>query len=97
MQATLSHELREKYRMRNVGIRKGDKVRVMRGSFRGKIGRVERVNPKLRKVYIGGVEWTKRDGSKALYPINPSKVMIQELELKDSRRLKQTEKAEKSK
>lgn len=87
MQATLSHELREKHKMRNIGIRKGDRVRVMRGSFSGKTGRIERVDTKLRRVYIGGVELAKRDGTKMLYPINPSKLMIQELELKDSRRL----------
>ena len=44
--AHLSKELRQKYQKRNVGLRKSDKVKIMRGQFKGKIGAVERIDLK---------------------------------------------------
>ncbi|MEM3690839.1 MAG: 50S ribosomal protein L24, partial [Candidatus Micrarchaeia archaeon] len=38
--AHLSKELREKYGRRNVQLRKGDRVKVLRGSMRGRTGTV---------------------------------------------------------
>lgn len=93
MHATLSKELREKYSRRNIPARKGDRIKVLRGEFRGKIGKIEKVDLKAGRIYITGIEKTKRDGSKSFCPVYPSKVMVMEMELKDSRRL--AEKAKK--
>ena len=82
----LSKELRLKLKRRSLRVRKGDKVKIMRGQHKGKSGTVERVNTKRAKVYINGIEFTKKDGSKALYPINPSQLLIQDLQA-DKRRL----------
>lgn len=82
----VSKELRQKYKRRALRVRVGDKVKVMRGTFRNKTGKIERVNVKDKKVYITGIEVIKRDGSKALFPINPSNLLIQELDLTDKRR-----------
>ncbi|RLE47350.1 50S ribosomal protein L24 [Candidatus Woesearchaeota archaeon] len=92
MGAHLSKELREKFKFRSVRIRKGDKVRVMLGQFKNKIGKVERVDTKRKKVYITGVEQSKLDGSKALYPVHHSNVMIVELDLSDKRRFGEVKK-----
>lgn len=83
----LSKELRQKHKRRAVRLKVGDKVKIMRGSFRNKTGKVERINVKEQKVYITGIELVKRDGSKALIPVHPSNVLIQELDLSDKRRL----------
>jgi ribosomal protein uL24 len=58
----------------------------MRGSFRNKTGKVDRINVKKQKVYITGIEFTKRDGSKAMHPIHPSNILIQEPDTTDKRR-----------
>ncbi len=87
MAAHLQKDLRQKYKRRSLRLRPGDKVKVMRGTFRNKTGKVDRINVKEQKVYITGVEFTKRDGSKAMYPIHPSNILIQELDLTDKRRL----------
>ncbi len=84
----LSKELRKKYNTRSVRIRKGDRVKVMRGSFKGKVGAVDRVGVRNSKVYITGIEFVKKDGSKALFPIHPSNLLVQELNTNDKRRLK---------
>lgn len=93
MHAPLSEELRKKYARRSISVRKGDKVRILRGEFWDKTGKIENVDLKAGRVYITGVEKVKKDGSKSFCPIYPSKLMVMELELKDSRRL--AEKAKK--
>jgi len=84
----LSKELRGKYKKRSVVIRKGDGIKVLRGQFKGKTGRIDRINIKKSKVYITGIEITKKDGTKALYPIHPSNLIINELNLEDKKRIK---------
>lgn len=82
----LSKELRKKYNTRNIRVKKGDKVKIMRGENKGKIGNVEMVDTHTPKVYITGIETTKRDGSKKMQPIHPSNIIIQELNTSDKRR-----------
>lgn len=85
--SNLSKTLRQKLKTRSLRVRKGDKVKVMRGQHKGKMGTVDRVDTKRMKVFITGIEFTKKDGSKSLYPVHPSKIMIQEIEGTDKRRL----------
>lgn len=92
----LSPELRKKYGTRSVTVRQGDKVKVVRGQFRRKSGKISQVKMKLGKVYIEGIENIKKDGSKVLYGFNPSNLMITELIMDDKkRRLKLTKEEEK--
>ena len=84
--AHLSKDLRAKYNTRSVRVAKGDKVKIMKGSFKKKEGKVDRVNTKNGRVYVIGVEIIKRDGSKAFVPVNASNLMIIDLNLNDKRR-----------
>lgn len=84
--AHLQKDLRQKYKCRSLRLRAGDKVKVMRGTFRNKTGKIDRINVKEQKVYITGIEFTKRDGSKAMCPIHPSNILIQEPYTDDKRR-----------
>ena len=83
----LSKELKEKHGTRSIRIKKGDKIKVLRGQFKRVMGKVEKVNTKRQRIFVTGVEQEKMDGSKALYPIHPSNVSIIELDLEDKRRL----------
>ena len=84
----LSPELRKKYSRRAVQVIVGDKVKVMRGQYKGKENKVERVDTKSLRVYITGIERAKRDGTKPLIPIKSSNIMIIELKLDDKMRKK---------
>jgi len=86
--AHLSKELKKKYKTRNLGLRKGDKVKVLRGQFKKHTGNVERIDLKKIRIYVSGIEITKKDGSKTTYPINPSNLVITELNLDDKIRQK---------
>jgi len=82
----LNKDLRTKLKTRSLRVRKGDKVKVLRGQHKGKTGTVDRVDTTRKKIFITGIDLTKKDGSKALYPLNPSNLLIQELEGLDKRR-----------
>ena len=86
MHSPLNKTLRSKYSRRAVQVRKGDTVRVMRGQFKKKEGKVERVDLKRGKIYVVGVEITKQDASKVLYPLHPSNVRIELLDVADAKR-----------
>jgi large subunit ribosomal protein L24 len=86
LSAHLSKDLRKKYGRRAFPVKKGDKVKIMRGQYAGKDGKIDRVDQKLSKVYIPGIERAKKDGSKSLYPLTPSNLMIVELDTSDNKR-----------
>ena len=77
--APLSSELKKKHGVRNVRVRSGDKVKVLRGQFKGHIGKVEKIDLQNEYVHIEKAERSKKDGGKLFYPIHPSNVIIQEL------------------
>ena len=55
----------------------------MRGQFRKHEGKVEKVDFKKTRVFVSGIEVTKRDGTKKLLTLNPSNLMIVDLNLDD--------------
>lgn len=88
LHATLSKELRDKYGKRAIRVRKGDKVKVMRGNFAGHTGKVLEVDMKKLRIYVDGVTVKKANGEEVARPIHPSNVMIIELGEEDSVREK---------
>jgi large subunit ribosomal protein L24 len=89
--ANLSHSLRDELGTRNLGVRNGDRVRVMRGDRKGAEGIVNRIDRENERVYIDGVEKESVDGSKHQLPIRPSNVQIRSLNLDDGERLEKYE------
>ena len=81
-----SKELRKKFGKRNIGLRKGDKVKIMRGQFKKHEGKIERIASKKSLVFQTGIEMTKKDGTKKMLSLRPSNLMITELNLDDKRR-----------
>lgn len=91
MSSMLSKELKKKHGKNSIGIRKGDKVKVMVGQFKGKTGKIEKVSLARKKVFIEGVYLLKKDGKRSAYAIHPSNLMITELNLEDKKRSKSLE------
>ena len=86
LSANLAKPLRTKYKLRNIPVRKGDKVKVMVGKFKKQLGKVDRVDLKKTRIYIEGLQAIKRDGTKVNVAIHPSNIQIQELNLDDKER-----------
>lgn len=81
--APLSSSLKAEYGINSIPVRTGDTVRIMRGDRKGMEGKVTRVDRQKYRIYVEGVTREKVDGSTALVPIHPSKVMMTSLTLDD--------------
>ena len=86
MAAKLSKDLAKKHGKRSLPVRKGDRVKIVRGQFSGTLGKIERVDVKRERIFVEGTDRTRTDATKSLYPIHPSNVMIMDLNLDDKRR-----------
>ena len=86
--ANLSKELRKKYGRRSISLRKGDKVKITRGKYKGKSGKITKVELKNSKVMVEGIQVKKQDGSKVNVRLQPSNLQIIELNLEDKKRTK---------
>ena len=84
----LSKDLRKKHNKRSLNLKNGDSIKIMRGQFKNKTGKIEEVNLKKTLVYVNGIEITKKDGTKTRFPIHPSNLMITDLNVDDKMRQK---------
>lgn len=84
----LSKDLAKKHTIKRIRVKTGDKVKVMRGKFKGKEGKVEMVDLKKSRVVITGIEVSKKEGSKSKIPIHASNLLITEIILDDKKRAK---------
>merc|ERR1712185_210390 len=86
MSAHLNKELSQKYHVKSMPIRKDDEVIVVRGSHRGREGKVIQVYRKKYVIHIERVTREKSNGSTVNVGIHPSNVMITKLKLDKDRR-----------
>ncbi len=76
LSASLSKDLREKVGTKSLPVKAGDKVRVLRGDFKGHEGEVLTVDYGSYKVTIEDVTLAKPDGTSTFLPVDPSNLMI---------------------
>ena len=88
--ATLDKALRAKYGRRSIEVRKGDEVKVMRGKFAKKQGKVGIVDVKNTRIQIDGIQRSKAGGEKLVTWFHPSNVKIIILNVEDKKRIKET-------
>ena len=84
----LDKKLRKEFGKRSLSVRRGDEVLVMRGSFKGKIGKVSSVDLRESKVYIETVKRKKVSGQEIEVPVDPSNLKIVRLYMEDKKRRK---------
>jgi large subunit ribosomal protein L24 len=87
LSAHLSKELMQKWKKRSMPVRKGDEVKVMRGSFTGTVGKISEVNMTRMKVYIDTVKRKKSSGEEVHVPINTSNLLITNPVMEDKMRI----------
>lgn len=88
LSASLSKDLRQEVGKRSLPLRSGDKVRVVRGDFKGHEGEVLTVDYGSYKVTVEEVTLSKPDGTSTFLPVDPSNLVIIDADLKDDRRIK---------
>ena len=86
--AKTSEKIRKETEKKSLPLRKGDKVKIMRGSSTKKTGKITKVDYTKRKIFIEGITRKKVDGTEILIGFHPSNLMIIELFPEDERRIK---------
>lgn len=86
MSAPLSKELRAKYNVRSIPIRKDDEVTVVRGHFKGREGKVVQVYRKKWVIHVERIVREKTNGANVPVGIDPSKVAVIKLKLDKDRK-----------
>ncbi|VDI01217.1 Hypothetical predicted protein, partial [Mytilus galloprovincialis] len=82
MSSALSKDLRQKYNVRSVPIRKDDEVQVVRGHYKGQqVGKVVQVYRKKFVIYIERIQREKANGASVHVGIDPSKELLLQLKL----------------
>ena len=84
--APLSKELKKEHQKNSLPVIKEDVVKIIKGEYKGKKGKVTGVNLKKYKIYVEKITVKKPDGKEKHIPISPSNVIITELNLKDEKR-----------
>jgi large subunit ribosomal protein L24 len=86
--AHVSKELKEKLKTaaRSIPMRKGDRVKVMRGSHKGKTGKVSEISLARSVVFIEGIMARKAKGGEVPVPFHPSNLLILEADFSDKER-----------
>ncbi|KAK0651198.1 translation protein SH3-like domain-containing protein [Cercophora newfieldiana] len=85
MSAPLSKELREKYNVRSIPIRKDDEVTIVRGLNKEKEGKVTSVYRLKYVIHVERVTREKATGQSVPLGIHPSNVVITKLKLDKDR------------
>ncbi|KAL7753809.1 60S ribosomal protein L26A [Sorochytrium milnesiophthora] len=86
MSAPLAKELREKYNVRSIPVRMDDEVTIVRGSFKGREGKVTQVYRKKYVIHIERVNRDKVNGASVPVGIHPSNVVINKLKIDKDRK-----------
>lgn len=91
LNARLSDELRSKYGVKTVRVRKGDSVKIVRGEFAGVEGKVTSVDLKTGRITVEGVFRENIRGEQVPVKVHASKIIITSLNLEDKLRKEKLE------
>jgi len=86
MSSSLSKELRGKHNTRSIPVRKDDEVRIVRGKYKGREGKVLQVYRKKWIIHVDRVQRDKSNGSSVPIGVHPSNVVVTALKLDKDRR-----------
>lgn len=86
MAASLNKELRKEHNIRSLPIRRDDEVLIVRGSNKGKEGKVVQVQRNKFAIFVDRVHREKANGQTSPTPIHPSSVVITSLKLDKGRK-----------
>jgi large subunit ribosomal protein L26e len=86
MTSPLSKDLRTKYNVRSMPIRKDDEVVVVRGKHKDREGKVVQVYRKKYVIHIERLTKERNNGASVMVGIHPSKVRITKLYLDQDRK-----------
>lgn len=76
LNAPLSKGLKKELKRKKLNVKKGDEVKVLKGSKKGHIGKVKRVDLGKSKVFVDGFIRKRADGTELMVPVQASNLLI---------------------
>jgi len=86
LSAPLSKDLQQTHGIKRLPIRRDDEVKVVRGKFKNRNGRVTAVKLRTMRITVESVSVTKLSGATAFVPLHPSNVVITKLKMDKHRK-----------
>lgn len=86
MSCRLSKDLKDKYNVRSLPIRKNDEVKILKGKGKNKTGKVVQVYRKKWCIHVDKVNRDKQNGQTVFLPIKPTYCVIEKLHLNTDRK-----------
>ena len=86
MSSPLDSDLKKKHGVRAVPIRRDDEVKVVRGSFKGREGKVTAVYRKKWVIHVERITREKVNGQSVNVGVQPSKCVITKLKMDKDRK-----------
>ena len=79
MSCHLSKTLRQTHKIRALPIKRGDEVKILKGKFKAKTGKVVQVYRRRSVIYVDKIQREKQNGQTVFFPIRPSYCIIEKL------------------
>jgi large subunit ribosomal protein L24 len=80
--------LQKQHSIKRIPVRKGDSVKIIVGSHKGKTGKVEKVDYTKSKVFIKEIKMKNIKGQEKMIPFVASNLLITDIVLSDLKRIK---------
>lgn len=88
MSAPLSRELRARHGVRSMSLRKDDEVQIVRGTFKGREGKITACFRKKMVIHVERITRDKANSAPVQIGIQPSNVVITKLKIDKDRKAK---------
>lgn len=88
MSVSLDKKLRKKFNRKSMPVKKGDKVEVLRGDFKGIRSKIKELDLRNLKVTVEDVKREKTEGTEVHVLLEPSNLKIVDADLSDKKRQK---------
>ena len=79
MSCHLTKTLRDEHKLRALPIKRGDEVKILKGKWKGKKGKVVQVYRKRNCIYVDKVQREKQNGQTIYLPIKPCYCVVEKL------------------
>jgi large subunit ribosomal protein L24 len=89
----LDEKLAKELGKRSISVRKGDTVKIVRGENKGKEGKIVSVNTADGRIFIEKIVVRRSNGKEKPLPLQPSNVIVIDLERTDRKRFKAVSKS----
>ena len=79
MSCHLNKTLRDTHKLRALPIKRGDEVKILKGKWKGKKGKVVQVYRRRSIIHVDKIQREKQNGQSVFFPIKPSYCVIEKL------------------